>query len=178
MRRGLWACALALLACGRTRLGQAQPHAIVDGTALDFGATPVLFPVRRNLLVINAGRVPLHLDGLRIDGAGFEVAPAPLEIPEGKTQPVALLFRPPATGPFRATLTLDTDDPGLPTLSVALSGTGTEAGALEVTPAALDFGRVGEGQSATREFTLRSAGQADLYLAALGLVPGTPDADD
>jgi hypothetical protein len=165
-----------LLACGRTRLQPAAPHAIVDTSPIDFGATPVLFPVQRSVLVVNQGRVALHLSGIHLDGRGFETDPAPLELAAGTTQSLRIIFRPPARGAYSGTLSLATDDPDLPAATVALGGTGTESAALAVAPASLDFGRVGEGQTAAREMVLSSAGAADLYLAALGLAPGTPDA--
>ena len=167
---------LALLACGRTRLQPAVPHAIIDTAPIDFGATPVLFPVQRPVLVVNGGRVPLQLSGIRIEGAAFEVDPAPRELAAGETAQLQLIFRPPARDVYSGKLSLATDDPDVPTAEVALTGTGTESAALIVSPSSLQFGRVGEGQTATREIALQSAGAADLYLGALGLLPGTPDA--
>jgi len=174
VKRALAICAL-LFACGRTRLTPAVPHAVIDGRAIDFGPTPVLFPVLHDVLVSDAGRVPLHVTAIVVDGEGFE-GPAPaLEVAAGDTARLPITFRPPRKGTFRGTLSLGTDDAEVPALTIALTGVGTEAGALSISPAALDFGRVGEGQTATRELTLASIGAADLYLGALGLAPGTPD---
>jgi hypothetical protein len=175
VRRALVLCAL-LLGCGRTRLSPAQPHAIIDGRPIDFGQTPVLFPVQRDVLVVSSGRVPLRLSAIAVAGVGFE-GPAPaLEVAAGDSARLPVIFRPPAAGAFSGTLSLQTDDPELPSLTIALAGVGSQAGALTVTPSALDFGRVGEGQTATRQLFLASDGAADLYLGALGLAPGTPAA--
>jgi len=171
----LLACALA---CGRTSLTAAKPHADINGSAIDFGQTPVLFPVERDLLVTDSGRVPLHLTAITVTGDGFE-GPAPtLDVAAGATAQLKLIFRPPAPGAFSGTLTLATDDPSLPSLTIALGGVGTFAAALTVTPASLAFGRVGEGQTATRQLTLQSTGAADLFLGGFGLAPGTPPAFD
>lgn len=167
---------LAALACGRTRLTALVPHAVIDGSAIDFGPTPVLFPVERRLLVVNAGPVPLQLFSLQITGAGFELPDAVQTVPAGQTATLRLLFRPPAKGHFEGSLTLQTDDPELTSQVIALTGDGTESGALTVTPDKLDFGRVGEGQAQTRALTLRSTGAADLFLDKLGLAAGTTDA--
>src|SRR5207237_8687559 len=43
-----------------------------------------------------------------------------------------------------------------------------------VPPLSLDVGRVGAGQTATRELPLASTGSEDLYLGALGFASGTP----
>jgi hypothetical protein len=166
-------------ACGRTTLTSAKPHASIDARAIDFGPTPVLFPVQRDLLVVDSGRVPLHVTGIAVAGDAFEgPAAATLDVEAGGTAQLKLIFRPPAPGPFAGTLSLATDDPALPTLTVALSGVGTIAGALTATPAALSFGRVGEGQTATRKLTLQSTGPADLFLDGFGLAPGTPPSFD
>jgi hypothetical protein len=167
--------ALLVLACERIRLTPAAPHAIIDGRAIDFGQTPVLFPVRRDVLVSNAGRVALHVTAISVQGEGFE-GPAPtLDVEAGDTVRMPVTFRPPRTGPFSGTLSLATDDAAVPGLAIALTGVGTENGAISISPSALDFGRVGEGQTSTRELTIASTGAADLYLASLGLAPGTPD---
>ena len=168
-------CAL-LCACGRSSLTRARPHAGVDGRTIDFGTTAILFPVQRTVLVSDTGRVPLHLTGIAVSGAGFE-GPAPtLEVAAGDAAQLQLTFRPPAAGTFAGTLSFATDDSDLPTFAIALSGVAAQAGALTITPAALDFGRVGEGQTATRELTLSSTGPADLFLGSFGLTPGTPAA--
>jgi hypothetical protein len=172
----LLVCALG---CGRTQLTRAKPHADIDARAIDFGPTPVLFPVQHNLLVADGGRVPLHLTGIAVSGAAFEgPAATTLEVAAGATAQLKLVFRPPAPGAFAGTLSLATDDPALPALTIALSGVGTTAGALTATPAALAFGRVGEGQTATRQLMLQSTGAADLFLGGFGLAPGTPSSFD
>ena len=165
-----------LLACGRTKLTPAVPHAVIDGRPIDFGSTPVLFPAQHDLLVSNAGRVTLHVTGIALQGEGFEGPGPTLDVAAGDTARLTLLFRPPRTGAFSGTLSLATDDALLPSLSIDLTGVGTEPGALQVAPLSLDFGRVGEGETATREITLASTGAADLFLGALGFTPGTPDA--
>ena len=128
------------------------------------------------MLIADGGRVPLNVRDLRVTGDGFEAPAGPLQIAAGATVQFPVTFRPPAAGAYAGTLTFSTDDGDLPSVAIQLEGRGTLAGGLGVTPAALDFGRVGEGQTATRPLTLFSRGPADLYLGALGLAPGTPDA--
>ena len=163
--------AAALAACGNTRLTQAAPHAIVDQRAIDFGPTPVLFPVEHDVLVSNGGRVTLHVSGVAATGDGFEVTPPSADLVPGDTLSLRAIFRPPQPGSFSGKLSLQTDDPDLPLVSIDLAGVGTQAGALSVSPSSLDFGRVGEGQTAARQLTLSSTGAADLYLGALTASP-------
>lgn len=174
-RAALCACAL-LLACTRAQLRSAQPQALLDARALDFGSTPLLFPVQRVLHLTNGGRVPLHATQVQISGPPFELSTAPATLAPGESLALSILFRPSAQGPFSGTVTIASDDPDNPSLAVALTGVGTAPGALAVRPAALDFGRVGEGEAATRELDLQSLGPADLFLGSFGLSPGTPAA--
>lgn len=170
----------SLLSCtSRGRLVELQPLVLTSPTSVSFGETPVLFPVRRTLLLTDGGQVPLHLSNARIvaDAASaFSTAGVPSQINAGGTFELALLFRPPAHGSYTAKLLFDTDDPASPTVTVPLEGTGTITSALEARPSPIDFGRVGEGQSAAREVTIKSVGLADLYLGAVGFSPETPDA--
>ena len=175
IQAALLACAL-LCSCGRTRLAPARPHAVVDARAIDFGTTALLFPVQRTVLVSDTGRVPLHLTGIAVSGVGFEGPSPTLQVLAGEAAQLKLTFRPPSAGAFSGTLSFATDDSDLPAFTIALTGVAAQAGGLEVSPASLDFGRVGEGQTATRELTLESKGPADLFLASVGLTPGTPEA--
>jgi hypothetical protein len=167
---------LLALACGRTELSAAQPQALVDSSGIDFGQTPVLFPVQRSLVVRSAGFSPLHLSGATVSGTAFAGTSAAVDLASGTSASLHLTFTPPASGVFQGTLTFATDDAQQPTVTVALTGTGTQAGSLLVAPAALDFGRVGEGRTVTRALTLASKGPADLFLDSLGFAAGTSKA--
>lgn len=184
LRAGLRAtlcAALCALACGKTRLGQARSHAQVTPAALDFGSAPVLFPVSRALAVSNTGNVPLSATLVRVDGAGAaawsaEAHGRALSIPPGETETLPVVFRAPDRARYAATLVVATDDPDQPEIDVPLAGEGATAGAISVTPEALVFGRVGEGQAQALPLAIASSGQADLYLSALGFEDGTPAA--
>jgi hypothetical protein len=180
VRRALAAlgCAAAVLGCQRAKLVTGQPHAAVSPVLLDLGSTPVLFPVRGSVLVQSVGLVPLHVSGVRIEddaAHAFAVSGDDHVVLPGASLELVVIFRPPAHADYAATLRFETNDELGPAFAILLTGTGTIEAALAVRPAALDFGRVGEGQTAARELTLSSVGAADLYLASLDFAPGTPD---
>ena len=176
---GAFAAALCLAAaCSRPQINAARPHATATPERIDFGESPVLFPVRRSVLLGDGGTVPLHVTGVRIEGLGaqaFGAAAAPVTVSPGSTAELVVLFRPPAAGDFAASLYFDTDDPDQPSFEIPLTGVGTLAGAIALRPEAIDFGRVGEGESAVRQLTVESTGTADLYLGAVGIAPGSAD---
>jgi hypothetical protein len=169
VKRAALSCVL-LLACGRTQISAATPQALVDTTAIDFGSTPVLFPVQRTLPIRNVGFAVLHVAGAAVAGAAFSGSSGSFELAPGTSFSLPLTFTPPAAGGFQGTLTVSFTDSAS---TVALSGTGTEAGAVAVAPLSLDFGRVGEGRTETRALTVTSKGPADLFVDSLGFTAGS-----
>jgi hypothetical protein len=163
-------CCVLLLACGRTQISAATPQALVDTTTIDFGSTPVLFPVQRTLAIRNVGFAILHVAGAAVAGAAFSGSSSSLDLAPGTTFSLPLTFTPPSTGAFQGTVTITFADS---VSTVALIGTGTEAGAVAVAPLSLDFGRVGEGRTVTRALTVSSAGPADLFVDSLGFTAGS-----
>ena len=177
-----WSLALAAgaaFSCGKTQLAITRPNATVTPQAIDFGKTPLLFAAQRTLQIGDGGNAALHLLSAQVSGDGaaaFAAGPRPEAIAPGDTADLQVTFTPAAAGVHRAQLILATDDPDLPMISVPLAGEGTISGALAVSPSALDFGRVGEGQTVSRELVLESQGTDDLFLASIGFTTSTPAA--
>lgn len=114
--------------------------AVVSPPSLDFGAEPFmrLSPVDPTKLpsvtLVNAGTVPLVISAARFEGADaaafslagnatFPVGGLTLEASEGRN--LAIRFAPTSEqqAAYAATLVVESDDPALPTVSVALTGT-------------------------------------------------------
>jgi hypothetical protein len=172
VKRAAMACLLAL-ACGRTEISKADAQALVDTTTIDFGSTPILFPVQRTLLVRSVGFATVHLASATVTGAAFSGTSGPIDVPAGATASLQLTFTPPATGVFQGSVTLTFDNSAS---TVGLTGTGTTAGAVAVSPASLDFGRVGEGRTVTKALTISSQGPADLFVDSIGFTAGSSQA--
>ncbi len=171
--------ALGASACGKTQLSTTRPHAQVSPLTVDFGKTPLRFAARRTLVLGNGGSAALHLTAATLTGAGstlFNAGALPGPLQPGDAATLEVTFTPLAAGPATATLLLASDDPEQPEIEVALFGEGTVSGTLLVAPAALDFGRVGEGQTVSRELLLQSQGTGDLFLADLSFSTSTPAA--
>lgn len=154
------------------------PRWVAPAPELDFGPVPALNERTVTLPLVNAGRTPLQVLGARVLGMDvpFRVVSAPEEVPAWSEAPVLLSFLPPREAAYSATLELRTDDPELGTVEVALRGEGRTAAVIRLDPAQLDFGRVAEGTSVVRTFTVHSRGSAPLVLESLGLTPETPPA--
>jgi len=145
--------------------------------SLDFGTTPIRFPVQKSFLVQNNGTVPLELSSVQTTGAPvFAVGAQSLEVAAGDSQQLFVTFVPPTQGSFSASLGFTTNDPLEPAFALPLTGTGGLSSKLAARPALLDFGRVGEGRTGLVELDLQSLGPADLFLGQLGFTAQAPPA--
>ncbi len=108
------------------RVRSVQQQIDASPRALDFGDTPLNAGVERTLIVANTGGQPLEVAGITISNAQFGlVSPAtPFIITPNSQQNVVLRFTPTANGAQSATLTLASNDPNRPSLTVPLSGFG------------------------------------------------------
>ena len=146
------------------------------GTPLDFGqvktgATSQALSVQ----VMNSSQAPLTITKVFISGpqaSAFVLSlppMGPVEVKAGATTGFPLTFRPKTGGISLATLNLMLDDPNTPVLTAALQGIGT-AGAVTVSPLAIDFGSVPLGKTTTRKtVTVTNGGSAPLSIASVAL---------
>jgi hypothetical protein len=96
---------------------------------------------------------PLHILGITVNSGPFDVAqgiPPGTALAAGQRQVVTMGFAPTAVGPFHGSVTVTSDDPINPSVTLALDGVGTSnvSCVLESTPASLDFGGVPLGKAA------------------------------
>ncbi|MDY7232312.1 choice-of-anchor D domain-containing protein [Hyalangium rubrum] len=166
---------LLCVACGDDVARQVRPRLVAPPGTLELGAVPVLREATGEVPLINAGRAGLRVLGVRIqeEGAPFRVLSAPEGVDAAGAAAIQVAFVPPGEERYQATLRVETDDMERGTVDVALVGEGRTAAALELEPAVLDFGRVPEGQSVTRSFSVRALGTADLVLEDLQLTEDT-----
>ena len=156
-------------------------------TGLDFGSQQVgTASAAQTVTVTNNGTAPLTVSAVTVTGSnagdfaadGTACTGAPLAA--GASCAIPVTFTPSAEGPRAATLTIASDDPDSPSLTVPLAGTGLVApvGDVDLGAAAggLDFGTVEVGQSAPgKAITLTNQGAAALAVGTVAL--GGTDAD-
>jgi hypothetical protein len=165
------------VACGGDAPGRAVlPRWVAPEPVLDFGLVPAMNERTVTLPLVNAGRTPLRVLAVTVREADspFRVVSAPEQVAAQGEAPVTLAFTPPREAAYTATLDVRTDDPELGAAEVALRGEGRTAALIELDPRELDFGRVAEGTSAVRTFTVRSRGSAPLVLESVTLASGAP----
>jgi hypothetical protein len=144
---------------------------------VDFGKVQVNAKATHKLTVRNDGPIPLDVD-MAMTAAPFGVdTTIPVEVETGATQDLVLTFTP--TTPDQVVmgmLTIHSNDPDRPTVTITLQGEGIAAVA-RFTPDPIDFGNVYDGEQKTVNLTLTNAGTSDLQVLKAefdaGTVPGT-----
>ncbi len=108
------------------RVRSAQQQIDVASRVLDFGDVALSANAERTLAVLNTGGQPLSVTGLTISNARFSlISPGTsFTIAPNAQQNVVLRFTPTANGAQNGTLTLTSNDPNRPSLTVQLSGFG------------------------------------------------------
>ncbi len=149
--------------------GPAAAVITVAPTALTFPATVIGTPTTATFTIGNAGNGPLDVTGITSSNAAFTVAPATGTVAAGASLTVTVTFDPTATGAATGTLTVASNDPGQPSLTVTLTGTATAAPApiIGVTPATLALGSTATGTTTTATFTIDNTGNAPLDVTGI-----------
>jgi Abnormal spindle-like microcephaly-assoc'd, ASPM-SPD-2-Hydin/Protein of unknown function (DUF1573) len=161
----------AVVNLSATAVASAAPQMSVSSSSVQFGTVGVGSTSNLSLTISNTGSADLTISTVSVVGAGFGVSgiTTPMTIPAGQSAPVSLSFKPTAGGAAAATLSIISNDPANPTMSVALAGTGSTAtfGQLQASPASLNFGNVSTGGNATQNVTLSNTGTAAVQISSI-----------
>ena len=123
----------------------------------------------KQVILSNIGTAPVRVSSISVTGNGFSVngVTTPATINPSASVTLEVDFSPKATGSVTGSVTLVSDANGSP-LSVALSGTGVQAG-LSVSPSSFSFGNVVDGQTKSQVFTVTNTGSASLTISQLSV---------
>lgn len=102
------------------------PSITVQPASVDFGTVVAGATGEQMITVRNTGSAPLNLTGVIVDNPQFSFAALtlPLTIAPGDRQTITARFSPTGNGAQKALLTITSDDPAKPTVSVTLTGSG------------------------------------------------------
>lgn len=160
-----------------TGIDPAAPQIAVAPQALSFGSVTVGLSADQTLTLSNSGNATLTGTVTRAAGtsAEFTVAPASFSLAPGASQLVTATYAPSAVGADTGSLTVASNDPSTPSVTVALSGTGVAAPApsIALDPPAVDLGPVVTGSTGTATVAVRNTGSATLDVSAITRCSGT-----
>jgi hypothetical protein len=174
---------LQLTGTGAAPPPPAQPVINLSPSALDFGTTAVGgVPAVRTTSIQNTGTADLNVTGIALSAgtsAEFTFAPtAPLTIAPGANTTLTVTYTPVNAGTDAGSLTITSNDPAHPSVTLAVTGTGTvtppAAPAIKLNPASLDLGTVDVGSTASRTTQIQNTGTADLNVTSIALCAGMP----
>ncbi len=157
------------------------PDIAVAPTSLAFGTVEVGDVSAAQIVTIdNTGDADLVVSGITVPDANYAVAPGGAE-PCASLTPtlisfsrctVEVTFEPDALGALNRNLTIASNDPDTPSVTVALTGTGVPVPVpdIDVAPTSLPFGTVTVGTTAPAQTVgIANAGDADLVVSAMTL---------
>jgi uncharacterized protein (TIGR03437 family) len=157
----------------------AAPAIAVSPASLDFASVTTGQTKDLTLTVRNNGNATLTVTSATTSSTLFLVtAPVlPFSVPAGGTQAITIRFAPVAVGAQSATLTIASDDPASPRITVSLAGSGSstqppQGPQISAEPAFLDFGSIPVGQKKDLSFNIRNTGSSTLTINALNLAAG------
>jgi MYXO-CTERM domain-containing protein len=156
----------------------AGPHLTASPSPLSLGSSNVGVNALALLNLGNTGELPLHVTSAAFSGTnGSEFSTPsvfPVVVAPAGSSSIVVQFRPAAAGPRTGQITLQSDDPITPAITVALDGTGT-APMISVMPGSVGFGLVTVGAvSMPTTITVANTGGGALSISAITL--GGPDA--
>ncbi len=139
----------------------------LNARRMNFGTVQVGSSSTRSLSVTNIGKGSVNLSHASAMGPGFSLSPLtlPLTMPPGQSLTLGVIFGPQSSGAASGSLSLVSDATNT-NLTVSLSGTGTPAGTLAVTPSSSSLGNVVVGTSKTTPATLTASGAGVVVSAA------------
>ncbi|HET6930587.1 MAG TPA: choice-of-anchor D domain-containing protein [Candidatus Acidoferrum sp.] len=152
------------------------PQISLSSNSVQFGTVSDGSTGNATLLISNNGNADLTISLISVSGTGFGVngITTPKTISAGQSVSAGLTFQPTVAGGASGTLSITSNDPVNPTMTVALAGTGstTAAGQLQANPTSLSFGSVGVGSNSTKTVVFSNTGTAAIQISTIS-VSGT-----
>jgi len=146
------------------------PEIEVLPASLSFGSVTVYASSQKTFTIKNTGTAVLNVTSITATD-GFTVFPSTdFTVPENDNRIVTVTFSPTAVKSYSGNITINSDDPDEPQVTVSVSGTGassTSAPEIEVVPTSLPFDSVFVYASSQKTFTIRNTGTAVLNVNSI-----------
>ncbi len=150
-----------------------QAKITLSPATINFGSVSIGTKGSSNLSIGNSGAADLVVSVIAVNGAEFALSgiATPRTISAGQSVPATVTFTPTAAGSASGSITLTSNDPSDPVVTVALnaSGSTTQQGELTVTPTSLSFGSVATGSNTTQTIALTNSGNAPVHISSVVL---------
>ncbi len=148
-----------------------KPVININPSSIDFGKTVIGNPVVRSIEVQNKGNADLSVEAT-VDNPAFTVISQCSRIQPGNRCELQVRFTPDKIGKIKGKLTLTTNDPEKPDISIPLQGEGLPIPEpdIDVDKTDFDFGNVYIGNEKKVSISIRNTGTADLEISRIELL--------
>jgi len=113
------------------------PDIAANPTSVAFGDVFIGYPQNRQLTILNTGTDVLNVTNITSSDPAYGVDQSTFSVPPLGQALLTVAFNPPDAAAHPATLTIESNDPDMPSLAVPLSGAGLVAPDVDPQPAAL-----------------------------------------
>ena len=152
------------------------PPAInVNPSSLDFGLVTVGSSGSLSITVTNTGAGQLNVGAILSPGAPYSISADSCSagaFGQNGTCVTTVQFTPTVDGTFPSSITIPSNDPNTPQVTVPISGT-SQGAIITASPNPLDFGSVGVGGFSTLSVTVQNTGNINLTFGTIG-TPAAP----
>jgi hypothetical protein len=154
-----------------TAVSGTQPQLSLNSASINFGTVSTGQKGIANLTFSNLGSADLTVSVISMTGSAFGITgiTTPKTISAGQSVQAAISFSPTTAGSASGSISITSNDPSHPAVTVTLEGTGstTATGQLTANPVSLSFGTVGTGTSTTKQITLTNSGNAAVKISSV-----------
>jgi hypothetical protein len=148
-----------------------QPQLSVTPASIDFGTVSNGLKSTASLALNNAGSADLTVSMMTVTESAFGISgiTTPKTIGAGQSAQATVTFSPTTSGAASGSVSIVSNDPTTPTLSVSLTGAGTTAptGQLSASSTSLSFGSVAVGATSTQQVAITNTGNATVQISKI-----------
>jgi hypothetical protein len=150
--------------------GVTQGALTANPTSLAFGSVQTGNSKNLSELLTNAGGSSVTISAANLTGAAFSVSglSLPLTLTANQSVTFTVTFAPTSAAAASGSLSV-VSNASNSTLSIGLSGTGTAAGTLAVSPTSLSFGKVADGSSSSITSSLLTASGSSVTISSASI---------
>ena len=170
---------LALFGCDTDKgndytINRLLPKIVSDSETLEFGDIVVLYDADMEFNILNAGRAPLEISSITVEGNNdgvYTILPETAELAVDETLTVGVNFKPATYLPYNRDLVITSNDEENPEFRIPIQGEGIDGPVpdIDITPQVIDFGLVNQGVTATQYFQLSNVGTGVLEITDVQL---------
>jgi len=137
--------------------------------SLDYGVVFVGQIAMRSTTLLNFGSETLDVRLISTDVSAFSPSTTSVSLQPGESETIAIAFTPDAAGQFAGLLSIESNDPDTPLLTIPLTASGAEPPVFEITATSITA-TLPEGEQQTSPLTVTNSGASPLELS-LELLP-------